>query len=72
MNSSRRSLGRKAFVVGFMTVIVTAWWGGCSKSGSSSVNLTKARESLRKRWADYGELPVSEPRATHQAPVRGR
>jgi hypothetical protein len=72
MHSKRQSLGRNVLVVGIVAGLISGWWGGCSQSGSTSLNLTKARAALSKRWADYDNTPRSQPRTREKAPVRRR
>jgi hypothetical protein len=58
---------------GFIVVILAGLAGGCSKPSSANVDLTKAREALAKRTADYGESPRNQQsRAKDKAPVQHR
>ena len=72
MNPKPLSLGPRVFVAGLVAGLVAGWSGGCSKSGSTNVDLKKAREALAKRRADYGEAPRSQSRARDKAPVQHR
>jgi len=70
MNSKPLLPGPKVFVLGLVAGLVAGWSGGCSKSGSTNVDLKKAREALAKRRADYEQFPRSRLREKHRAPVR--
>ncbi len=70
MDPKPQSSGPRVLLAGIVAGIMAGSSVSCSKSGSTTIDVKKAKVALSKRRADYGEAPRIQPSMRNQVPAQ--